>query len=456
MKIALVLKQLDGAISEFQLLPLGKIDLDGEEPVILDPEGVAAIIAHFEGRGNDMVIDYEHQTIEGTEAPAAGWIKKLADKGEEGLWATVEWTKRAVEYLKNREYRYFSPVFWYDKATRRVVQIENVALTNYPRINNLKPIMAKMSREEARDAQKRRSEKYGIGVKEGGHVTKPSEWDDVPDGEWLDPVNYRYPCPDADQTRAAASYWGRKENQAQYTPEERSTIEERLDKFRKKFNIGEHKKEEAKMIEKLKKLFGLADDAGEDKVVEAAKTALDKNKELEAKGSVVACKEVLEALGAGDKDGKEQVVAKVKELKDGAGKKTDIEQELVALKKDHGDLKKKLAEKDAEELVNKALSKGQISPAQADDWGRKLATEEPESFKKLILSRREFSEVPMKELPPEGDTTGGGTPAERMERLIAKKMKENDKLTYGEAMDLVAGENPELAEEYIQGGRKKE
>jgi len=448
-------KEIEGAPAEFQLLPYGRIEIEGEEDAVLDEESMASVIANFERRGNDMVIDYEHQTLKDVEAPAAGWIKRLIDKGKQGLWVVVDWTEKGAQYLKNREYRYFSPVFWVSKEGRKLVEIENVALTNFPRVNNLRPIVAKMSREEAREAQERRSKKYGIGAKEGGHVSKPSEWEDVPDDAFLDPVNYRYPCPDADQTRAAASYWGREKNQAQYTPEERATIDARLDKFKKKFDIGEFRKE-GKMLDKLKKIFGLADNAGDDKVVEAAEAVVAKNKELEAKGGAVACKEVLDALGANEKDGKEQVVAKIGELKEGAGKKTDVEQELVSLKKDHADLKKKLAEKDAEELIGKALSKGQITPAQVDDWGRQMATEEPDSFKKLVLSRREYSEVPLKELPPDDKDAGGGTPAEKMERLITKKMKENDKLTYGEAMDLVAAENKDLAEEYLQAGRKKE
>ncbi len=38
-------------------------------------------------------------------------------------------------------------------------------------------------------AQKARSARYGIGVKDGGNVTKPSKWSSVPDGQWGDPVN---------------------------------------------------------------------------------------------------------------------------------------------------------------------------------------------------------------------------------------------------------------------------
>ena len=62
-----------------------------------------------------MVVDYEHQTLSDREAPAAGWIKKidgLAIKAKDGLWAIAEWTEKARQYIQNKEYRYFSPVFW--------------------------------------------------------------------------------------------------------------------------------------------------------------------------------------------------------------------------------------------------------------------------------------------------------------------------------------------------------
>lgn len=122
--------------------------------------------------------------------------------------------------------------------------------------------------DEEKAAQKARSRRYGIGIKEGGNVTKPSEWDHVADDDFLDPVNYRYPCPDADQTRAAASYWGKPANQAQYSSQERAVINRRLDAKRKKFKIGEQSKKGGHAMsvkEKLSRIFsrgleGLPDD----------------------------------------------------------------------------------------------------------------------------------------------------------------------------------------------------
>lgn len=143
MKSIIISKEIHGAQSEFQLLPLGRIDLEGDGPAILDDQSMDDIIKDFERRGNDMVIDYEHQTLKDIQAPAAGWVRKLLKRGSEGLWAVVEWTEKARKYLANREYRYFSPVMLTRLSDHKIVKLVNVALTNSPKINQLKPLVAK-------------------------------------------------------------------------------------------------------------------------------------------------------------------------------------------------------------------------------------------------------------------------------------------------------------------------
>ena len=154
MKIFHILKSFEGkdAPPEFQVLPYGQIDIIGEPPAHVDEQAMDSIIAIFEQRGNDMVIDYEHQTLKDVQAPAAGWIKQLVNKGKDGLWAVVEWTEKARQYITAKEYRFFSPVFWVRKEGRKVMAIENVALTNSPKINNLTPIVAKLTNPQGKES----------------------------------------------------------------------------------------------------------------------------------------------------------------------------------------------------------------------------------------------------------------------------------------------------------------
>lgn len=137
-------QNVDAALPEWiLLLPVGRVELlDRAEPLQVDPESLAAMVMAFRSRGVDLVIDYEHQSLQGRQAPAAGWIKELEDRGD-GLWARVEWTLQAREYLRNREYRYFSPVLQLDPETRKPLALMQVGLTNVPAIKRLPPLVAK-------------------------------------------------------------------------------------------------------------------------------------------------------------------------------------------------------------------------------------------------------------------------------------------------------------------------
>ena len=93
-----------------RVLPRGTVELsDHREPFLVDEASLLSMAADFRSRGVDLVIDYEHQSLQGERAPAAGWIKELEARGD-GLWARVEWTQQARDYLEKKEYRYFSPV----------------------------------------------------------------------------------------------------------------------------------------------------------------------------------------------------------------------------------------------------------------------------------------------------------------------------------------------------------
>jgi phage I-like protein len=82
-----------------RLLPLGEVVLgDGREPFTVTAESLKKIMAVWAERGNDMVIDYEHQMVQGVESPAADWVKSLSP-APDGLWARVEWTDKAREYI---------------------------------------------------------------------------------------------------------------------------------------------------------------------------------------------------------------------------------------------------------------------------------------------------------------------------------------------------------------------
>lgn len=130
------------APSEIQVIPSGYHETP-KGAFLLSGKAADLVVADFSKRGTDMVIDYEHQSLTGDEAPAAGWIKELFNRGADGVWARVQWTARAAEYLRNREYKYLSPVFLRDNSDGAVQRLVNAALTNTPAICGMVPLVMK-------------------------------------------------------------------------------------------------------------------------------------------------------------------------------------------------------------------------------------------------------------------------------------------------------------------------
>lgn len=122
-----------------RVLPLGYVSSEKGD-FLVDNESFRMMKEHREHRAIDTVIDYEHQTLKNVQAPASGWIKELVLKSN-GIFAKVEWTKKARDYLKNREYKYLSPVVMVRKKDHKAFQLHSVALTNTPAINGMVPIV---------------------------------------------------------------------------------------------------------------------------------------------------------------------------------------------------------------------------------------------------------------------------------------------------------------------------
>lgn len=84
----------------------------------------------------ELMIDYDHAVDElppGHPRIAAGWMKELQAR-QDGIYARVEWTTKAKQHIADKEYRYISPVFYFDEKTGVVSQILRAALTNNPNL----------------------------------------------------------------------------------------------------------------------------------------------------------------------------------------------------------------------------------------------------------------------------------------------------------------------------------
>jgi len=132
------------------------LDAVREQEVVIVPDGVnqtangdtlkmnakaaKQVIAKFEAQGVDIVVDYEHSSVDaktGEKAPASGWISKLRYEVGKGLIALIRWTAEAAELIATGAYRYVSPAGLVEKASKLFVDLHSVALTNKPAIKNL-------------------------------------------------------------------------------------------------------------------------------------------------------------------------------------------------------------------------------------------------------------------------------------------------------------------------------
>ncbi|MCM8779855.1 MAG: lyase family protein [Candidatus Omnitrophica bacterium] len=297
------------------------------------------------------------------------------------------------------------------------------------------------------DTLKERAKKYRISPKEGGNITKPSEWENVDDDDFLDPVNYRYPCPNADQTRAAAAYWGKPENQEQYSTKERAIINERLEEKKKKFKIGEFALEKGgskmrEFYEKLKSLVLGAEKEFSDpeKVKFTEEDLMKKVKEAEERAFSEAQKKIDE-----EKAKKEEALKKLIEFETKA-KKDEIHQFCESLIKE-GKFAPSWQKMGIEEFILSLDKEGTMKFAEQEksqaQWFLDFLVELP----KVIT----FKEV----TPPEGPGVGSNA-GEKLNTLIKKKIEQGKTLSYSAAFLEVQKENPELAKEYREEIFKRE
>jgi hypothetical protein len=119
---------------------------------------------------------------------------------------------------------------------------DSAAVAGMPHDGDEAEMLARAARAADKAAQEARSKKYHIAIKDGGNVTKPSEWADLPDSAFGDPVNYGYPMKDKAHADNAAARWGDESNREQYTPAEQKIIGDRIEARQKSF--GEEKKKD--------------------------------------------------------------------------------------------------------------------------------------------------------------------------------------------------------------------
>ena len=406
-------------------------------------EELDQIVAKYDPVKHEAPVEIGHPA---GNAPSFGWVEALKREGE-FLYAKLKnLVPEFIEMVKRGLFKKRSISLYPDLTLRHIGFLGAVP----PAVKGLADIKFESGKETItleftatdadKQAQEARAKKYGIAVKDGGHMTKPGEWASVPDEDFLDPVNYRYPCPNADQTRAAAAYWGKPDNKAQYSSEEKGIIDRRLAEREKKFNIGEHsegrgennKKEGTVMglKETLKSIFTKAvDDLPEDQLIPPVPKAFS------------------------------EAEVKVREEEAAKKAKERVEQEFAERGKKE---KRESRQTETKSFCDHLLKDGKIIPA----WNKlglvefmvSLDGEEEIQFaegakkSRLEWMKSFLGELPkvinFKEIATRDKDAGAKSAAEKLSVLTRKKMDEKKDLTYTVAFSEVQRENPDLAKEY--------
>lgn len=137
-----------------RLMPVGEIvGRDGRRFYLNDVDDVIARTLAYK-KNADLLIDYNHQSEyskqNGRPAPAAGWMTDFF-VADGHLCAAVQWTAKAAEHIKNREFRYISPVFFHTGG--KIRRIVSAALTNTPNFD-LKALNQTQKKENSMDKEK--------------------------------------------------------------------------------------------------------------------------------------------------------------------------------------------------------------------------------------------------------------------------------------------------------------
>lgn len=126
----------DGQLPEWvELIPAPGTNarIDGRDGRHWFMNDVQTVINQSLNQQRDIVGDYEHaselKAPKGEEAPAAFWIKELQAR-DGAIWGRIEWTPRGEASVRNKEYRYLSPVFDYHRTTLEIYRLKSVGLTN--------------------------------------------------------------------------------------------------------------------------------------------------------------------------------------------------------------------------------------------------------------------------------------------------------------------------------------
>lgn len=326
------------------------------------------------GSRDSIPLDRDHAFYKGMSAPAAGWFVPGSEEvTAEGLFADVEWTPAAAEQVRNREYRYISPEFSF--ATRRsngqVIReptLMAATLTNRPFFTEMQPIAAEdadpLLAEAVENGLILACDIDGISMEESDRlIAAAASKQPYGNVSYADPGyqkdgKKRYPIDTEDHIRAAWSYINKAKNAGRYTAQQLSRIKSRIRAAMKKIGatVGADATTGGNMddLTALAEALGIAADASEEDVLEAAKRVAAENADLKAKIEKLPDEETLQTLVADAAKGAQAAT--------------------------------KLAEREKKDALDEAVRLGKIVPAERESF-EKLYDLDPDGVRTILAEK---------------------------------------------------------------------
>jgi phage I-like protein len=133
--------------THIKVLPVGTANTIKYGKIKVTEDDVDGMIENFdEGIRGGIPVDIDHPDGVTKKTEAAGWVKQLVNKGKEGLWAVVEWTKLGKELVGEKIYRFLSPEFTFNYKDSETSEEHGpaliaVSLTNRPMFQRSLPAL---------------------------------------------------------------------------------------------------------------------------------------------------------------------------------------------------------------------------------------------------------------------------------------------------------------------------
>lgn len=161
--------------TEFRLFKAGPNKINGKV-FLFDQEAANSLMATYEDRGTDVMIDLEHyalkpEALARADAPdARGWAQLQLRAGE--LWAVnVKWTPDGERRIREKTQRYVSPAFRTNEAGQ-IVELVNVAMVAMPGTHSAPALVAATADNRFTEPVSVRAKRYIDNVRQQKHANR--------------------------------------------------------------------------------------------------------------------------------------------------------------------------------------------------------------------------------------------------------------------------------------------